>query len=119
MPSWKQIVLALVIVVAAAAAWARFYPGAPQLLARWGMDWAIAATPPPPQTTAAGGGKAGGSRAGQIVKTGPKALCVDLLSIIYEDQSTNFGHSPMRYPGRMRDSRNILVITIDNQSKRC
>jgi RND family efflux transporter MFP subunit len=67
MPSWKQIVLALVIVVAAAAAWARFYPGAPQLLARWGMDWAIAATPPPPQTTAAGAGKAGGSRAGQIV----------------------------------------------------
>ncbi|TIO90777.1 MAG: efflux transporter periplasmic adaptor subunit, partial [Mesorhizobium sp.] len=43
MSSWKQIVLALVIVVAAAAAWARFYPGAPEVLARWGMDWAIAA----------------------------------------------------------------------------
>ncbi len=38
MPSWKQIVLAFVIVVAAAAAWARFYPGAPQVLARWGIE---------------------------------------------------------------------------------
>ena len=61
MRTWKQIVIALVIVLAAVAAWARFYPGAPELLARWGMDWAIAATPPAAQNTAAAqGGRAEG-----------------------------------------------------------
>ncbi|TPK16060.1 efflux RND transporter periplasmic adaptor subunit [Mesorhizobium sp. B2-3-14] len=58
MRTWKQIVVALVIVVAAAAAWARFYPGAPAVLARWGMDWAYAATPP------AGSGADGAKQAG-------------------------------------------------------
>ncbi|TPN80600.1 efflux RND transporter periplasmic adaptor subunit [Mesorhizobium sp. CU2] len=67
MRTWKQIVVALVIVVAAVAAWARFYPGAPDILARWGMDWASAATPPEPKNTAAGSMQGGRSRAGQIV----------------------------------------------------
>ena len=58
MPSWKQIVLAFVIVVAATAAWARFYPGAPQVLARWGIDWAYGATPPVKDTAAAGSRRA-------------------------------------------------------------
>ncbi|MDG4875826.1 efflux RND transporter periplasmic adaptor subunit [Mesorhizobium sp. WSM4935] len=65
MSSWKQIVAALVILVAAVAAWARFYPGAPQILARWGLDWAIAATPPATESAAAG--QPGRGRAGQIV----------------------------------------------------
>jgi len=63
MPSWKQIVLAFVIVVAAAAAWARFYPGAPQVLARWGIDWAYGATPPTKETAAGGSRQTGGNRA--------------------------------------------------------
>ncbi|MDX8490641.1 efflux RND transporter periplasmic adaptor subunit [Mesorhizobium sp. VK22B] len=67
MPSWKQIVLAVVIVAAAAVAWARFYSGAPEVLARWGMDWAIAATPPATERAANGSVQAGRSRAGQIV----------------------------------------------------
>ena len=67
MSSWKQIVLALVIVVAAAAAWVRFYPGAPQVLARWGLDLAIAAAPPAAETASAGAAKAGGNRTGQAV----------------------------------------------------
>ncbi len=46
MATWKQIVFALVILVAAAAAWVRFFPGAPDVLARWGIDWVYAATPP-------------------------------------------------------------------------
>jgi RND family efflux transporter MFP subunit len=65
MSSWKQIVAALVILVAAVAAWARFYPGAPQILARWGLDWTITATPP--ATESAGPGQSGRSRAGQVV----------------------------------------------------
>ncbi|MDX8511818.1 efflux RND transporter periplasmic adaptor subunit [Mesorhizobium captivum] len=67
MPSWKQIVLAVVIVAAAAAAWARFYPGAPEVLARWGMDWAIAATPLATERAANGSVQAGRSHAGQVV----------------------------------------------------
>ena len=46
MAAWKQIVFTLVILVAAAAAWARFFPGAPEVLARWGIDWAYASAPP-------------------------------------------------------------------------
>lgn len=46
MAAWKQIVFSLVILVAAAAAWVRFFPGATDVLARWGIDWAGAATPP-------------------------------------------------------------------------
>ncbi|PDQ21449.1 efflux transporter periplasmic adaptor subunit [Mesorhizobium sanjuanii] len=46
MAAWKQLIFALVILVAAAAAWVRFFPGAPDVLARWGIDWAYAATPP-------------------------------------------------------------------------
>ncbi|MDX8447118.1 efflux RND transporter periplasmic adaptor subunit [Mesorhizobium captivum] len=67
MPSWKQIVLAFVIVAAAAAAWARFYPGAPEVLAHWGTDWAIAATSPATERAANGSVQAGRSRAGQVV----------------------------------------------------
>ncbi|WP_296745895.1 efflux RND transporter periplasmic adaptor subunit [Mesorhizobium sp.] len=66
MSSWKQIVVALVILVAASAAWARFYPGAPQVLARWGMDWAYGAVPPA-QDNAAGSSRTARNRAGQIV----------------------------------------------------
>ncbi|MGB3386553.1 MAG: efflux RND transporter periplasmic adaptor subunit [Pseudaminobacter sp.] len=45
MAAWKQILLLLVILVVAAAAWVRFFPGAPEVLARWGIEWANAATP--------------------------------------------------------------------------
>lgn len=45
MTTWKQLVLALVILVAAAAAWVGFFPGAPEVLARWGIEWAHASTP--------------------------------------------------------------------------
>jgi RND family efflux transporter MFP subunit len=45
MSAWKQIVLSIVILLAAFAGWASFFPGAPQVLARWGIDWANAATP--------------------------------------------------------------------------
>ncbi|GLS40729.1 hemolysin secretion protein D [Mesorhizobium tianshanense] len=66
MAAWKQIVFALVILVAAAAAWLRFFPGAPDVLARWGIDWAYATTPPTGAVDNAG--QAGGrSGAGQQV----------------------------------------------------
>jgi RND family efflux transporter MFP subunit len=45
MAAWKQIVFCLVILVAAAAAWVRFFPGAPEILDRWGIDWVHASAP--------------------------------------------------------------------------
>lgn len=45
MAAWKQITFALVVLVAAAAAWLRFFPGAPDVLGRWGIEWAHASTP--------------------------------------------------------------------------
>lgn len=45
MTAWKQLVLALVILVAAAVAWVSFFPGATDVLARWGIEWAHASTP--------------------------------------------------------------------------
>lgn len=45
MAVWKQFVVALVVIVAAAFAWVRFDPGADAMLANWGMDWARAAVP--------------------------------------------------------------------------
>lgn len=40
MAAWKQLVVAVVVLVAAAAAWVKFFPGAQQILAGWGIEWA-------------------------------------------------------------------------------
>ena len=40
MATWKQSLLAMAVLVAAAAAWVKFFPGAPEILADWGLDWA-------------------------------------------------------------------------------
>ncbi len=39
MAFWKQLILSLIVLLAAAGLWARFFPGAPQLMAQWGLDW--------------------------------------------------------------------------------
>ncbi|MER2536568.1 MAG: efflux RND transporter periplasmic adaptor subunit [Rhizobiaceae bacterium] len=57
MAAWKQLLVGLLIVLGAAVAWATFFPGAPDVLARWGIDWAHAAVP-----AQQGQGQAGGQR---------------------------------------------------------
>ncbi|RUZ74907.1 efflux RND transporter periplasmic adaptor subunit [Mesorhizobium sp. M7A.F.Ca.US.006.01.1.1] len=66
MAAWKQILFALVVLVVAAVAWLRFYPGAPDVLARWGIDWAYAA-PPPAASGAASARQADGRNGNQRV----------------------------------------------------
>jgi len=39
MPLWKQLLVSLVVIAAVAVAWARFFPGAPEVLARYGLEW--------------------------------------------------------------------------------
>lgn len=62
MSFWKQLAVCLVVVLVAAGLWVRFFPGAPQTLERWGLDWMAAAIPgaggntPPDAAGHAGGG---------------------------------------------------------------
>lgn len=85
MAAWKQILFALVILVAAAAAWVRFFPGAPDMLARWGIDWAYAATPSTSAIDNAGqaGGRNGAGQPVTIVALpAAKAIINDRLQAI-------------------------------------
>jgi len=69
MATWKQLLLALVVILLAAAAWVRFFPGAPDMLARWGIDWTYAAKPPSNTGSLASqnGGRNGVSRRANVV----------------------------------------------------
>ena len=44
MALWKQLIISLVLLAAATGLWARFFPGAPEILARLGIDWIPVAT---------------------------------------------------------------------------
>ncbi len=49
MSFWKQLIASLVVVVLAVGLWLRFFPGAPEMLESWGMEWAVAAVPDRPE----------------------------------------------------------------------
>lgn len=65
MAAWKQIVLSLVVLAAAVAGWALFFPGAGDVLSRWGIEWANASTPKPGRGKNATDAQADGKGAGQ------------------------------------------------------
>lgn len=60
MSLWKQLLVSLVVVAAAAVLWARFFPGAPEVLARYGLEWIA-----PGRPAGQAGGQAGNGQAGQ------------------------------------------------------
>lgn len=64
MAAWKQIVLAIAILLAAAASWVLFVPGSREVLARWGIEWAQASAGRSDQVQAGGnaGNRQGGGR---------------------------------------------------------
>ncbi|WP_095084612.1 efflux RND transporter periplasmic adaptor subunit [Mesorhizobium sophorae] len=86
MAAWKQILFALVVLVVAAAAWLRFFPGAPDVLARWGIDWVYAATPPAetgaPNAKQANGGNGGNRRVNVVALAATTAVINDRLQAI-------------------------------------
>lgn len=49
MAAWKQLSIALAILAAAAVGWATLFPGAPEILARWGIDLTQASAKPAPE----------------------------------------------------------------------
>jgi len=84
MAAWKQIVFALVVLVVAAAAWLRFFPGAPDVLARWGIDWAQASAPTAETGAAkqASGGNGGNQRVNVVTLAATSAIINDRLQAI-------------------------------------
>ncbi|MGE3306525.1 MAG: efflux transporter periplasmic adaptor subunit, partial [Rhizobiaceae bacterium] len=84
MSVWKQSALALVILVAAAVGWAWFFPGASDVLSRWGIDWAAAAVKPSEPADAGkpdapGGRGQGGGPPGVITAAVTSATINDTL----------------------------------------
>lgn len=61
MALWKQLVLSLVVLAAAGAAWLRFVPGAADTLQGWGIDNAVVSAIAPAEQPAAAEGNARGS----------------------------------------------------------
>jgi RND family efflux transporter MFP subunit len=86
MAAWKQFLFAAVILLAAAAAWVRFFPGAPEILADWGIEWAIAATPKSENAASGdrrqGGGRGSGPRMAVVTQPVVPATINDRLSAI-------------------------------------
>lgn len=72
MAAWKQIVIAVIVLLLGAVAWLRFVPGAADTLAGWGVDNGVVAAIAPAKTTASegdqvqagGNGERGGGRRG-------------------------------------------------------
>ena len=58
MKIWKQTVFSLALAGAALLGWAYFYPGAGDVLSRYGIDWfQVASTGPQPAGGAPGAGR--------------------------------------------------------------
>lgn len=95
MAAWKQIFVALVILVAAAAGWAFFAPGAADVLARWGIDWAQAAPGGAGETAAGTGGQgnAGGGerRRGQGGAPQQPVIATAVESAVINDKLSAIG----------------------------
>jgi RND family efflux transporter MFP subunit len=86
MAAWKQLLFVLVVLVAAAAAWVKFFPGAPEILAGWGIDWMQGAVTAGQKTSGDGAGsrRQGGGGPQTAVVTAPVTIATinDKLSAI-------------------------------------
>lgn len=67
MSAWKQLLFSLIILAAAIAAWANFFPAARGVLSPWGLDWLIVAGDATEEKAGGGanGGQAGGPATAQ------------------------------------------------------
>ena len=92
MSFWKQIALSIAIPLVAFAGWIVFFPGAPEVLARWGIEWASASAPASEQPL--DGGRAGRKQGGGLqasVITAPVTIATinDKLSAIGTGRAKN------------------------------
>ncbi len=90
MAVWKQFLLALVVIAGAATAWVKFFPGAHDVLAGWGIEWAASAVAArPPAGTSSGA--AGNAAPQTAVITAPvgRSVINDRLSAIGTGRANN------------------------------
>jgi RND family efflux transporter MFP subunit len=109
MAVWKQSILALILLVAAAAAWLRVVPGAPEIASSWGMGWAVAAINPEGARPVEGGGqqRRGGVQAGPVVAAQAASATInDRLSAIGTGRANASVAVKPYTPGRLTE---ILV----------
>jgi RND family efflux transporter MFP subunit len=91
MPVWKQLLLSLFLLVVAGGLWARFFPGAPETLERWGMDWAAAAVSDETSRTASTGGRGEGAPGGGFGSQTPLVVVSDIASATINDRLSAIG----------------------------
>ncbi len=102
MAVWKQLLIALVVLAAAAFAWIRFVPGAHDVLAGLGMEWATGAVAPRSTGETASQAKAGdGPRTAVITADVKSAVINDRLSAIGTGRANNSVTVKPYSPGRV------------------
>jgi len=116
MAAWKQFILALVIVAAAAVGWAFFFPGAPEIMARWGIDWAQASTEQP-QKQAEGGNRTAGGRGGGNDQTLVVALPVTTATINDRLQAIGTGRAKASVTVNPYATGRLIAITAPSGSR--
>jgi len=91
MSLWKQLVLLVIVVLVAAGLWARFFPGAGDVLARLGLDWLPVAAAPAPQAGGrqAGPGQGGPAQALVVAQPVTRATINDRLIAIGSGRANN------------------------------
>ena len=92
MSFWKQLIASLIVIAVAVGLWVRFFPGAPEMLESWGMEWAVAAVPdrPAPQTEARQGRGGFGQQPALVVASRIETATInDRLSAIGTGRATS------------------------------
>lgn len=74
MKAWKQVLISVVLVAAVFLGWAKFYPGAGAVLARYGIDWFSAPAPEGGAQKAAGQPRRSGFSREALVVTAPAGI---------------------------------------------
>jgi RND family efflux transporter MFP subunit len=117
MAAWKQFLFALVILGAAAAGWAAWFPGASETLARWGLDWAIVAAPD--TGTEAEGRDGGGNRGGPrgAVRTAVVTSPVELATINERLQAIGTGRANASVILNPYDSGRLTEVAVTAGSR--
>lgn len=88
MPLWKQILASVVVLAAVFVLWARVFPGAPEILSRWGLEWIA---PDAGEMQQAGGAPGGNARQVAAVVTSPVIISTinDRLAAIGTSRALN------------------------------
>lgn len=87
MPLWKQLIVSVVVLAAAFVLWARFFPGAPEILARVGLEWIAPESEGPRQ--AGGAGDARSDAPSVVTSTIATATINDRLTAIGTSRALN------------------------------